>query len=199
MNHISSKRSLRSLLLGAFAVGLVICTSAPARAQGFISPMIGADFGGNAQCPNLSGCKANKTNVSVSFGAMGSVVGIEEEVAYAPSFFGTVPGLASSVFTLMTNVMLVPKIGPVRPYVEAGVGLVKTHAELTTASVFTTDNSSLGWDFGGGLMGLFGEHFGLRGDLRYFRAFKDLTVLGFALPDSKINYGRASVGVVLKF
>jgi opacity protein-like surface antigen len=161
--------------------------------------MIGADFGGNAQCPNLSGCEAKKTNVSVSFGAMGNIFGIEEEVAYAPSFFGTVPGLASSVFTLMTNVMLVPKIGPVRPYFEAGVGLVKTHAELTAASVFTTDNSGFGWNFGGGVMGFFGEHVGLRGDLRYFRAFKDLTVLGFTLPDSTINYGRASVGVVLKF
>jgi opacity protein-like surface antigen len=189
----------RSLLLGAFAVFLTICTAAPARAQGFISPMIGADFGGNAQCPNLSGCEANKTNVSVSFGAMGSVFAFEEEVAYAPSFFGTVPGLASSVFTMMSNVMLVPRIGPVRPYVEAGVGLMKTHAELTRASVFTTDNNGLGWDFGGGLIIFFGEHVGVRGDLRAFRAFKDLTVLGFTLNDSKINYGRASVGVVLKF
>jgi hypothetical protein len=196
MNHISSKQLLR---LSVLALGLIIGASAPARAQGFISPMIGADFGGNAQCPNLSGCEANKTNLSVSFGAMGSVVGIEEEVAYAHNFFGTFPGLASSVFTLMSNVMIVPKIGPVRPYVEAGIGLVKTHAEFTTASVFTTDNTGPGWDFGGGLMGLFGEHVGVRGDLRYFRAFKDLTVLGFTLPDSKINYGRASVGVVLKF
>ncbi len=199
MKHTALKRSLRSLLPGAFAIGLIICPSAPARAQGFISPMIGADFGGNAQCPNLSGCEANKTNLSVSFGAMGSVMGIEEEVAYAPNFFGTFPGLASSVFTLMSNVMIVPKIGPVRPYVEAGVGLMKTHAELTQASLFTIDNTGAGWDFGGGLMGFFGEHVGLRGDLRYFRAFKDLPLLGFTLSDPRTNYGRASVGVVLKF
>jgi hypothetical protein len=189
----------RSLLFCASAIAVIVCAAAPARAQGFISPMIGADYGGNAQCPNLSGCEANKTNVSVSFGAMGNVFAFEEEVAYAPSFFGTAPGLASSVFTLMSNVMLAPKIGPIRPYVEGGVGLMKTHAELTRASVFTTDNNGLGWDFGGGVIGFFGEHVGLRGDLRAFRAFRDLAVLGFVLNDSKINYGRASVGLVLKF
>jgi hypothetical protein len=30
-------------------------------------------------------------------------------------------------------------------------------------------------------------------------AFQDLTVLGFTLSNAKLNYGRANVGVVLKF
>lgn len=81
----------------------------------------------------------------------------------------------------------------------AGVGLIKTHVELTMASVFTTDNNDFGWDVGGGLMGFLVEHVGVRGDLRYFHSFQDLTILGFTLGDSKVNYGRASAGVVLKF
>jgi opacity protein-like surface antigen len=195
-NHTSTGRWL---LLGIVAIGMTLGIATPARAQGFISPLIGLDFGGDAQCPNLTGCQDKKINASVSIGAMGSVLGFEEEVAYAPDFFGSAAGLSSSVLTLMSNVMLVPKIGPVRPYVEGGIGLIKTHVDLTTTSVFTTSNNGLGWDVGGGVIGFIGEHVGLRGDLRYVHAFQDLTVLGFTLSNSKLNYGRASVGVVLKF
>ena len=189
----------RRLLLGTLAIGIILGTATPARAQGFISPLIGYDFGGDSGCPNLSDCQDKRTNVSVSFGVMGNVFGFEEEVAYAPNFFGNAPGLSSSVLTLMSNVMLVPNMGPVRPYVLAGIGLIKTHVELTTASVFTTDNNNLGWDVGGGLIGLVGDHVGVRVDLRYFHSFQDLTVLGLTLGDSKLDYGRASAGVVLKF
>lgn len=195
MNHTPAGR----LLLGIFAIGITIGAAAPARAQGFVSPFIGVDFGGDAQCPNLTGCEDNKINAGVSFGAMGDVLGFEEEIAYAPNFFGSAAGLSSRVLTLMSNVMLVPKIGPVRPYVVGGIGLIKTHVDLTTTSVFTTNDNSLGWDVGGGVIGFIGDHVGLRGDLRYFHAFQDLTVLGFTLSDSKLNYGRASAGVVLKF
>ena len=195
-NHTSTRRRLR---LGILAIGIMIGTASMARAQGFISPLIGLDFGGDAQCLNLTGCQDKTTNVSVSFGAMGSVLGFEEEIAYAPSFFGNATGLSSSVLTVMSNVMIVPKMGPVRPYVEGGIGLIKTRVDLTTTSVFTTSDNGLGWDVGGGVIGFFGEHVGLRGDLRYFHAFQDLTILGFTLSNSKLDYARASVGAVLKF
>jgi opacity protein-like surface antigen len=196
MNHASTGRRL---LLGIVAIGITVGTATQARAQGFISPLIGYDFGGDAGCPSLNNCEDKKINVSVSFGTMGNVLGFEEEVAYAPDFFGNAPGFSSSVLTLMSNVMLVPNLGPVRPYVLAGIGLIKTHVELTPTSVFTTDNNNLGWDIGGGLILLVGEHVGVRGDLRYFHSFQDLDVLGFTLGNSKLNYGRASGGVVLKF
>ena len=44
-----------------------------------------------------------------------------------------------------------------------------------------------------------GSHFGVRGDIRYVHAFQDLTVQGFTLSNTKLNYGRASGGLVLKF
>jgi opacity protein-like surface antigen len=99
----------------------------------------------------------------------------------------------------MSNPMLAPRIGPVRPYVLAGIGLIKTHVDLTTTSLFTTDNNCLGWDVGGGVMIFISDHLGVRGDLRYFRTFQDLTVQGFTLSSATLNYGRASGGVVLKF
>jgi len=163
---------------------------------------VGYDFGGNAVCPTLKTvgtCEDKKVNVAVAVGAMGSVFGFEEEVAYAPSFFGTSAGLNSSVLTLMSNPMLAPRIGPVRPYVLAGIGLIKTRVDLTTTSLLATDNSSLGWDVGGGVMIFAGSHFGVRADIRYIHAFQDLTAQGFTLGNTKLNYGRAAAGVVLKF
>ena len=67
-----------------------------------------------------------------------------------------------------------------------------------SGSLFTTDNNSLGWDVGGGVMISVSDHLGVRGDLRYFRTFQDLTVQGFTLGSTKLNYGRASAGLVFK-
>jgi opacity protein-like surface antigen len=185
------------VLIASFLTCLTFST--PVRAQGFISPFIGYDFGGDSGCPDVNDCEDKKLNAGVAVGAMGSVLGFEEEFAYAKDFFGTTPAFDSSVFTLMSNLMLVPKIGPVRPYALAGLGLIKTHVEFTTASLLTVDDNHFGWDVGGGLMILVADHVGVRGNLRYFHAFEDLEVLGFTLGDAKLDFGRLSGALVLKF
>src|SRR6266550_2655015 len=100
------------VLVSACLVGL----PSRAHAEGFISPLIGFNFGGDAACPQVQGCEDKRLNFGLSLGAAGNVFGFDEEFAYARDFFGTAPNLKSSVFTLMSNVMLAPKIGPVRPY-----------------------------------------------------------------------------------
>ena len=173
---------------------------AAARAEGFISPLIGFNFAGDANCPTVQGCEDKRLNYGVSLGAAGSVFGFEEEFAYARDFFGTAPNLKSSVFTLMSNVMLAPKIGPVRPYVLAGAGFIKTHVDFTSTSLLTTDNNNFGWDIGGGVMVTVAPHVGIRGDLRYFHTFQDLGFMGFSLgANSKLDYGRAAAAVNFTF
>jgi opacity protein-like surface antigen len=135
----------------------------------------------------------------VAFGTVGGGFGFEEEFAYAKNFFGEAPGLESSVLTLMSNLMIAPRIGPVRPYVLAGIGLVKTHVSLTPESILTSDNNHLGWNIGGGLTLMLGEHVGVRGDIRYIHSFQDLDLLGFSLDGTKLDFGRAGAGVVLLF
>jgi len=61
---------------------------------------------------------------------------------------------------------------------------------------FSTGNDQFSWDVGAGLMGYFNEHIGLRGDIRYFRAFRGDVVHGLDL--SGMNFWRASVGVVFR-
>ena len=81
------------------------------------------------------------------------------------------------------------------------VGLIKTHIELTPQDLLDADNNHFGWDVGGGVMILFGDHFGIRGDLRYFHSFQDFEVAGFQLNagDEKIDFGRVAGAVVFKF
>jgi opacity protein-like surface antigen len=186
----------------ALAVALVCIAGAPApaRAEGFISPLIGFNFGGDANCPSVQGCEDKRMNYGVALGAAGNVFGFEEEFAYARDFFGTAPNLKSSVFTLMSNVMLAPKVGPVRPYVLTGLGLIKTHVDFTSTSLLTTDNDNFGWDIGGGVMVTVAPHVGIRGDIRYFHTFQDLGFMGFSLgANSKLDYGRAAAAVNFTF
>jgi opacity protein-like surface antigen len=184
-----------TILLTSFILLPVIS----AHAQGFISPLIGFNFGGDSGCPEITDCDDKRLNAGVSLGVIGSVFGFEEEFAYARDFFGDSPGFSSSVLTVMTNVMFVPDIGPIRPYVVGGLGLIKTKVELTPASLLTADNNHFGWDLGGGVMIFFGEHVGVRGDIRYFHSFQDLEVLGLSLGGTKLDFGRAAGALVFKF
>jgi len=170
----------------------------PSSAQGFISPFIGFDFSGDSGCPAISGCQDKHTDWGVSIGSLGAILGGEFEFAYYPNFFGETPGVSSNVLTTMGNLLIGPRLGPAQPYGLVGVGLIKTHTELTGTSLLDSTNNHFGWDIGGGLI-VGGRHFGVRGDIRYFHAFQDLEILGIPIADAKMNFGRASAGLMIKF
>src|SRR5688572_7117585 len=118
--HIT-RSSLHALLITA---AFVLSVAAPARAQGFIAPFAGYNFGGDAECPEIDNCEDKRLNAGLAFGKMGAVFGFEQEFAYTKDFFGDAPGLDSSVLTIMSSLMVVPKIPIVRPYFVLGVGLI---------------------------------------------------------------------------
>lgn len=173
--------------------------AAPARAQAFISPMYGVNFGGVSGCPKLAGCRDEQTNVSIAAGLFRKVIGFEAEVAYAPTFLGEAVGLSSSALTLMGNGMIAPEVGRLRPYMLGGLGLIRARVELTTPSATTTNDIVLAFGIGGGVMGFVTRHIGLRVDMRYFHSFSDFTVAGLTLSSTNIDYSRASAGVVVRF
>ena len=194
------RRHLSPVVLSSVLV-LAFALTAPGRAhaQGFISPFIGFDFGGDSGCATASGCEDKNSNIGVAFGTMGRVAGFEAEFGYARDFFGEIPGASSNVLTFMTNLMIAPRIGPVRPYVLGGVGLFKTHVEFDAIGLLETNNNSFGWDFGGGLMVFFGDHIGVRGDLRRFSTFKERSILGFDISNERLGFNRAAAALVLAF
>jgi len=196
------------LSLICLAAGLLLGAPAAAQAQSFIIPYAGFDFGDDAQCPAIDNCEKKARNFGVALGKMGSVFGFEEEFGYGKDFFGSAPGLSSSVFTIMNNVMLTPRLRIIRPYFLGGVGLIRTSVDVIDdpigiAGAFafgSGTHNNFGWDIGGGVI-LGSKHVGVRGDLRYFHTFDDVEVLGRDVPlaDTKLDFGRLSVGLYLGF
>lgn len=193
-----TRRTRHALLTALFITALAALTPGPARAQGFISPFIGFDYGGDSGCPTATDCEDKHSNLGVAGGKLGAIAGAEVEFAYARDFFGDAPGVDSSVLTLMTNVIVGPRIGVIRPFVLGGVGLIKSEVELTAGSLLDSSNN-FGWNIGGGVMLMFGDHVGVRGDIRKFKSFQDVGFLGFSLSEVKLTYNRASAGLVLAF
>ncbi len=186
---------LKGLILCA-AVGLV---SAPATAyaDGYISPFMGVNFA------NDSG--NGRANFGAAAGWMGAgIAGAEVDVGYAPNFFGgdTVFG-SNNVLTIMGNLIVgVPAGGTrgagVRPYGTIGVGLMRTQVNGRPAPGFIPkiDDNNAGLNAGVGVMGFFSDHAGFRGDVRYFRDFRES-------PPNTVQFGsfhfwRASLGIVLR-
>jgi len=187
-----------SAVFALLIVGALVLTPTTAAADGFISPFIGFNYGGDSGCPTATNCENKHSNFGVSGGKLWGIGGAEFEFGYARDFFGKTPGVDTNVLTLMGNVIVGPKLGFFRPFVLGGVGLIKSHVELTAGSLLDSSNN-FGWDFGGGVMIMFGEHVGVRGDVRRFQSFQDQSILGFLLAEEKLSFNRATGGVVFAF
>ena len=90
------------------------------------------------------------------------------------SDFGT-----NSVIDLMGNIIVGIPVGGtsgkgVRPYVTAGLGLIRTQVDGGILFPVSSSNNDFGWNAGLGVMGFFNDHVGLRGDLRYLRTLAKL-------------------------
>src|SRR6266576_712097 len=135
---MSSRRVLAIIvLLGSAAV--------PARAQGFISPFAGYNFGGDsANCASLQNCEEKRLNLGVSVGTTHGIFGFEEDLAYAGEFFGKTPGGNNALLTVMSNVLMVLPAGPIRPYALIGLGLMRPHVQFDALSL-ALDTNALGW------------------------------------------------------
>ena len=96
-------------------------------------------------------------------------------------------------------------VSPVKPYGAAGLGNLNLNvtrlSSLVVPSPESISSNYLTVNVGGGVMGFFTTHLGIRGDLRYFRAYgfklTDLAAAGLAL--DRFDFWRAGVGVVVKF
>ena len=177
---------------------LVVLSAAPARADGFFSPFLGFNYGGDStNCEALTRCDDRRLNWGIALGATGGIFGFEEEFAYAPNFFGAASDADNAVLTLMSNVLLVIPAGPVQPYGLIGVGLVRPHAQLSASSL-ASDQNALGWDIGGGVNIFFARAVGIRGDIRHVRTFQDIT-LGGLFTTAPLDFWRGSAGITLRF
>jgi opacity protein-like surface antigen len=179
----------------------VAASVAPARADGFITPFIGFNFGGDSSdCRSFSNCEDKRSNYGVSLGSMGSVFGFETDFSYAKDFFGKVPGTESSVFSWMNNLLVGVGAGPIQPYALIGIGLIRVGLKQIT----DFDKNTFGYDLGGGVHIYFSRHVGVRGDIRHLRTAQDVPILStltnqIFTDSQKLDFWRASAGVSFKF
>lgn len=203
--------SLRKLFVTS-ALALAVSAAVPAKASAdwLFTPFIGGNFGGSADVGDVGGF-SDQFDRKLSYGAsiawMGAgVIGFEADFGYSPNFFG-VSGSSNNVnffgdgnvTTLMGNLVVGAPIGPVRPYVSGGLGLLKTSVD-DAGDFFKDGDNNLGFDVGAGVMGFFTHNIGIRGDVRLFRAINnnsDDNTVDVSL--SSFKFWRATVGVTFKF
>jgi hypothetical protein len=186
---------------------LLLCFPRDGAAQGFINPFVGVTL----TSPSTKG-SSSKPGFGVAFGKIGKIIGGESEIAYYPEVLDkTANNLSKSkVITFSGNTLIGPMIGPVKAYGALGVGDLYLNV-TSLASVVVPNPTSVSTNYftfnvGGGVMGFFGPHFGVRGDLRYYKAFgfkfTDINVAGAGLGGlalDKFDFWRASFGLVAKF
>jgi opacity protein-like surface antigen len=203
---------VRHVIISAVAaLALVAAAPATASADWTFSPFIGAAFSGGVNDPDLNESTGNRLSWGGSLAWMGQgIAGFELDFGYAPEFFradvnDNNPFIGDgNVATLMGNVIVSAPIGglgtSVRPYAVGGLGLIRQKVD-DIDDVFDADDNSLGFDLGGGLMGMFSENVGIRGDIRYFRSFRNdssgLRDIDFDL--TRLNFWRGTVGLTFRF
>jgi opacity protein-like surface antigen len=192
----------RALIVSVMLVGLL---PSVARADGLIVPFYGVNFGGDSGQSISSAFDASRSSWGVSFGWMGAgVIGVEGDFGYSPDFFGKTDIGGSSALTVTGNVLIGLPFGGqkgfgIRPYGLIGVGIVRSDIDDFEDLVGFDDTDGV-WDVGGGVMIFFSSHVGLRGEVRYFRTFSAIDLLGIdALDSENLDFARGSVGLILRF
>jgi len=218
-------KGLKPLLRTALTLLFLGSLAAPARADWFLTPYIGAAFGGASNQFVLNDLD-DEFEQRVNFGGSLSwrsqgMFGFEVDYNVAPNFFQFTGGtnnfdlfdFDSSVQTLMGNVVVALPVGGssgmgFQPYLTAGLGTIRTQLR-SESDVFDdiTSNDS-GFNVGGGAHFFLGTHFGLRADVRYIRGFESLDdedpVADSPFFDQRIatdvfNYSRGTVGLTFRW
>ncbi len=204
---------VRKIILGSVtALALVAAAPAPASADWTFSPFIGSTFNGELNDVDLNESTQNKLSWGGSLMWMGEgIAGFEVDFGYTPEFFfsdndNEVDFIGDgNVTTFMVNGVLGVPIGGdsgggFRPYATGGFGLLRQRVD-DVVDIFDADRNSWGFNVGGGVIGMFTDTVGIRGDLRWFRQLQDnsdgIGDLDFDL--SGLSFWRGTVGVTFRF
>lgn len=207
---------MRKFIIAASLI-LIVAAGMPAKASAdwLFTPFIGGNWGNSVTFTDISGDFEDEFEKRLNFGAslgwMGAgIAGFEIDLSYSPNFFETTIGGSdfefgdSNLTTLMGNIVLGAPIGGqtgpgIRPYVAGGVGLIKSNLGGPD-DLFEIDSTDWGFNAGGGVTAFLSDNFGIRGDVRYFRALQDDEPDGeFDVTMTDFNFWRWSVGASIRF
>lgn len=192
----------------ALVAALVVLGVVDARAQGFVTPHIGGNFGGGT-------VESRTLTVGAAGGFMVDVIGFEVDYGFARDFFpASHPSsnlhVVGDLSTLMANVVVGSfartELGG--PYVSGGLGTIRILADEPD-NLFSARANDLAYNIGGGVIGFFNDRVGIRADLRYFRDIRndeitavdrghhddDGSIIGFG----RFGFWRAAMGITFRF
>jgi len=193
MKRVATCCALSMLMMGA---------AREARAQGgiYLSPFITTTL----SSPSNVGSRT-KPGFGAALGNLGSFIGGEAEIVYFPELLdNSAQGLSQNkVITFGANTVIGPRIGPVKVYGAFGGGAmylnVKSVSSIVVPNPESVSSTKFALNAGGGAVFYVSGHFGLRGDLRWYRAigFKmsDIEATGPTL--DQFDFWRAGFGIVI--
>jgi hypothetical protein len=185
---------------------VVLLRAAPAAAEWHLKPFVGVTFGGATTFVDLEQAVGEPKRVYGASGVLlGEVFGVEVDFMHAPGFFDTgdlASVQSSSVTTLFGSLMvaLPHRLAEytVRPYVVAGLGMMRVHID-DFLEVFAVTDRQLAMTFGGGATGFFSDRFGVSWDLRRFSRLPGRGEQGLDPDAEELSFWRANMAFVFRY
>lgn len=201
-------RRVRVLL--ALVAVFALAPATRASSELHIVPLVGLTLRGNTNDPNIASTGApigTHPNIGGAVALLGeSILGIEGIGVFTPSFKPDVVAnnnvvQSSRALALMGNVVLTtPRRWTeysLRPYVSGGFGLMRLSV-ADIGSVLPTNSNAAGFDIGGGAIGFFSKHTGMRFDFRYYRRLGGAQGVIATTGEPQLSFMSLSVGVVFR-
>ena len=181
---------MNRLMTFFLAAAAVLSAPAAASADGFLSPYIGVNFGGDTI--------KKSTVYGGAIGFVGEKAGFEFDFGYTPEFFGAdTLDVDGKLVTVMGNVLFGGKRAGFSPYFAGGGGLIRTDISVFDDVVdLESAKNSFGGNIGGGFFAG-SERVTVRADVRYFRAFDFDDGLDLDVIENTLGFWRGTVGVGL--
>jgi hypothetical protein len=194
--------------LRALIVGLALAAAQSASAEWHITPMVGVTFHATTNAPLIG---TTPIGTHPSFGGAvallgAGILGIEGIGVFTPTFMGDSPTStpvvqSSRALAIMGNaVITTPRRWTeysLRPYVSGGLGVIRLSV-TDVGSALPTKTNAPGIDIGGGAIGFFSKHTGMRFDLRYYRRIGAPSQQLLPTDKPQVSFMTASVGIVLR-
>lgn len=180
-------RRLTALMLAGAAM---LVLPRPVHADGFLSPHVGVNFGGDTI--------DNSVNYGAALGFMGGGAGFEIDANYTPEFFASdTLDVDGKLVTVMGNVLIGGRRGGFSPYFAFGAGLIRTSITVFDDVVdLEAAKNSFGGNLGAGFFAG-GGSVSLRADVRYYRAFDFDDGLDLDVIEDTLGFWRGTVGIGL--
>jgi hypothetical protein len=194
------------LRAAVFCCALLAMTPQLAAAEWHLVPSVGLTFKGKTSLIDLEQATDDvHRNIGGTVTLLGEgILGVEGVFVYTPGFFQSTDDLVTSSRTIafMGNAVLTTprrwtEYG-LRPFVSGGLGLLRTSVQ-DVGDIFSTDNNVAAFNIGGGAVGFFSPHVGVRFDLRYYANLhptEDGKPTAFG--PVHVSYMTTSVGLVIR-